>query len=397
MGMRLRALASIGPIALSLLHCGGDSDGEQPPVVELSLVSFNAALGVGLAPYPEQRLDAIEADLPGLDADVICLQEIWLPEDIERLVASLSGQYPYNHRSVRASGGGSAACTEQEASLLSNCLADNCGDVEPDGLPLCAIANCAGQFTEVSMGCQQCIAANQSAEDVENLTTICASADAGAAAYTNQTGLLLLSRLPLERPSYVAFESSLGDRGLLSARLHTDFMGEVDVHCTHLAASLGEVPYTGPYGSWQGERLRQIDQMLERVEQVSADGDGQGAAILLGDMNCGPGTASARAASPDAFERLASAGFAAPYADLDGRCTFCGNNPLNGLVTDPEEGALIDHVLVSSGSEEFTARRVLDEVIPIDVDGAAIDTAHSDHYGVQVQASAAGSAGAAAP
>jgi endonuclease/exonuclease/phosphatase family metal-dependent hydrolase len=393
--MRLRELPPICSIALLLLHCGGDSEGEEPPVVELSLVSFNAALGVGLAPYPEQRLDAIEADLPGLDADVICLQEIWLPENIDRLVASLSSEYPYNHRSVRASGGGSAACTEQEAGSLSSCLADNCAAVEPDGLPLCAIANCAAAFTEVSVACQQCIAANQSADDVENLTTICASADAGAASYSDQTGLLLLSRLPLERPSYVAFESSLGDRGLLSARLHTDFMGDVDVHCTHLAASLGEVPYTGPYGSWQGERLRQIDQMLERVEQVGADGNAEGAAILLGDMNCGPGTASARAASPDAFERLASAGFVAPYPDLDGRCTFCENNPLNGLVTDPEEGALIDHVLVSTDSPTFTARRVFDDVIPIDVDGAAVDTAHSDHYGVQVQA--AGSAGAAAP
>jgi endonuclease/exonuclease/phosphatase family metal-dependent hydrolase len=282
--------------------------------------------------------------------------------------------------------------------LLSDCLADNCADIERAGLPLCAIANCAEAFTQVSMGCQQCIASNQSATDVENLTTICSSADAGAAAYADQTGLLLLSRLPLERLSYVSFESSLGDRGLLSARLHTDFMGDVDVHCTHLAATLSEVPYTGSYGSWQGERLRQIDQMLERVGEVRADGNAGGSAIMLGDMNCGPGTSLARAASPDAFERLASAGFVAPYAELDGRCTFCENNPLNGLVTDPEEGALIDHALVSaSGSEAFTARRVLDDTFTISVDGTATDTAHSDHYGIQVQASGAGSAGAAAP
>jgi endonuclease/exonuclease/phosphatase family metal-dependent hydrolase len=395
--MRLRALARICPIALSL-HCGGDSNREGDPVLQLSLVSFNAALGVGLAPYPEQRLDAIEADLPGLDADVICLQEIWLPENIERLVASLSAEYPYNHRSVRAAGGGGAACTEQEGASLSSCLAANCAGVDSDGLPLCAIANCAGAFTEVSTACQQCIAANQSAMDVENLTTICASADAGAAAYADQTGLLLLSRLPLERPSYVAFESSLGDRGLLSARLHTDFMGDVDVHCTHLAASLAEVPYTGPYGSWQGERLRQIEQMLERVEQISADGNAGGSAILLGDMNCGPGTSSARAASPDAFERIAGAGFVAPYAELDGRCTFCENNPLNGLQVDPEEGALIDHVLVSSpSSDTFAARRVFDDVFPVDVGGVAVDTAHSDHYGVRVQVSPAGSVGPATP
>ncbi|HTV24306.1 MAG TPA: endonuclease/exonuclease/phosphatase family protein [Polyangiaceae bacterium] len=358
---------------------------------ELTLVSLNAALGVGLAPYADQRLDAIETDLPTLGADVICLQEVWLPDDLDRLVASLSSEYPYNHRSVRATGGDGAACTAAEASSLADCLASNCSDVDREGLPLCAIANCAGAFTEVSMACQQCIAANQAAVDVENLTTICANADGGAASFSDQTGLVLLSRLPLERPSYVAFESSLGDRGLLSARLHTDFMGEVDVNCTHLAASLGEVPYTGPYGSWAGERLRQIEQMLERVDEIRADGNAGGSAILMGDMNCGPGTALARAASPDAFARLANAGFIAPYAELDGRCTFCENNPLNGLVTDPEEGALIDHVLVSAaGSEVFAAERVLDAAISVDVDGEAIETAHSDHYGIRVRASGAG-------
>lgn len=239
------------------------------------------------------------------------------------------------------------------------------------------------------MSCQQCIAANQSAADVDNLTTICEADDGEAAAYADQTGLVLLSRLPLEATGYVAFESSLGDRGLLNARVRTDFIGQVDVFCTHLAASLPEVPYTGVHGSWQGERLRQIDQLLERVDSVRGEGGEDRAAIVLGDMNCGPGTPQAEAASPDAFARLVTAGFVAPYADLDGRCTFCANNPLNGLVTDPEEGALIDHVLISAtGGASFAAARVFDEVISIQVDSGPVDTARSDHYGVQVLASA---------
>ncbi len=387
--MRCRALLGLCSGSLSLLHCGGDQTDVVEPVRELSLVSFNAALGVGLAPYLERRLDVIEADLPSLGADLICLQEVWQPENVDRLVSSLASRYPYTHRSVRSMGGGGAACTPSEAQLLSTCLSENCGDVEPEGVPLCAIANCADTFTQVSMSCQQCIAANQSAEDVDNLTTICAADDGEAAAYADQTGLLLLSRLPLEATGYQAFESSLGDRGLLNARVRTDFMGDVEVFCTHLAASLSEVPYTGPYGSWQGERLRQIEQMLERVASVRDENGDDRASILLGDMNCGPGTPQAEAASPDAFARLAAAGFVAPYAELDGRCTFCANNPLNGLVTDAEEGALIDHVLVAaSGSESFAAARVFDEVISIQVDGSSIDTARSDHYGVQVLASA---------
>jgi endonuclease/exonuclease/phosphatase family metal-dependent hydrolase len=391
--MNCRALLGIGSASLALMHCGSDETDVVQPVRELSLVSFNTALGVGLAPYLTQRLDVIEEDLPSLRGDVICLQEVWQPENVDRLVNSLAGDYPYTHRSVRATGGGGAACTSSEAELLSSCLADNCGDVEREGVPLCAISNCADTFTEVSTSCQQCIAANQSAEDIDNLTTICGADTGEAAAYADQTGLVLLSRLPLEATGYVAFESSLGDRGLLNARVRTDFIGEVDVFCTHLAASLSEVPYTGVYESWAGERLRQIDQLLERVEDVRAE-SGSEAAILLGDMNCGPGTPQASAASPDAFARLVNSGFVAPYVNLDGRCTFCANNPLNGLVTDPEEGALIDHVLVSSAaSASFAAARVFDEVISIPVDGGSVDTARSDHYGVQVLVSA----GAAAP
>jgi len=107
--------------------------------------------------------------------------------------------------------------------------------------------------------------------------------------------------------------------------------------------------------------------------------------ILLGDMNCGPATPLAESASPDAYARLVDAGFVDPYANEDGRCTFCRNNPLNGLVEDPEEGALIDHVLISSTSgERATATRVFDEEIPVNVDGTFITTARSDHYGVRV-------------
>jgi endonuclease/exonuclease/phosphatase family metal-dependent hydrolase len=384
--MHVSGAVRVCSFALLLLNCGGgDQTDVSEPITELSLVTFNAALGVGLAPYLEQRLDALERDLPGLAADVVCLQEVWQPENIERLVTSLAAEFPYSLRSVRQTGGGGAACTQAEAERLSGCLTENCAGVERDGLPLCAIANCAEAFTQVSMTCQQCIASNQSATDVENLASVC-SADLGAASFADQTGLLILSALPLEDLGYFAFESALGDRGLLSARLATDFMGDVDLHCTHLAATLSEVPYTGIYGSWQGERIRQIDQMLERVASVRP---ADGAAILLGDMNCGPETPLARSASPDAFARFAAAGFEAPYAEADGRCTFCGNNPLNGGASELDEGALIDHVLVSpTGARSQQATRVFDDVMTIDVGGAEVETAHSDHYGVRVSLAA---------
>lgn len=386
------ALLARGLALLSLVHCGGRDETEvTDPVRELTLATFNAAIGVGLAPYAEQRLEAIQGSLPNLGADVICLQELWRPQDLESVAQALAGDFPYSHRSVTSSGGaGGPACTDAEAALLTACLDDNCADVDDAGLPLCAIANCAGAFTQVEASCQQCIAANQMAGDVATLVAVCSADDGEAAAYEDQTGLLLLSKLPLEQTSFLRLESSLGDRGVLSARIEADFVDSVDVYCTHLAASLGEVPYTGPYGSWQGERVQQIGDFLDWVEATRAPGAGAGA-VLLGDMNCGPETALARSASPDAFARFIDAGFEDPYSGADGRCTFCANNPLNGAATDAEQGAVIDHVLLS-GFEAFSARsagRVLDERIEVQVAGEAIETAHSDHYGVRLSVSGA--------
>jgi endonuclease/exonuclease/phosphatase family metal-dependent hydrolase len=370
------------------------SSAVQGPRAPLSLASFNAAIGVGLAPYAPERLEAIERDLPDLGADVICLQELWQPEDIERITAALAGEFPYNHRSVQAAGGGAgAACSNAEASALLDCLSEHCTAVEKAGLPLCAIANCAAVFTEVGTSCQQCVVANQGADDVNHLLQICSAGDGAAASYQDQTGLLLLSRLPLTEPDFLRLESSLGDRGVLRARLEQGVAGPLDVYCTHLAASLNQVPYTGAYGSWQGERVQQIERFLAWVDETRAPA---GTAVLLGDMNCGPETSRAHSASPDAYARFVTAGFEDPYVVSDGRCTFCTNNPLNGSASDPDEGALIDHILFSGlGSDAArTGTRILDQLIEIDVGGTPIQTAHSDHYGIQVTVQGPPSSGA---
>jgi endonuclease/exonuclease/phosphatase family metal-dependent hydrolase len=380
--------AGLSVCAAFTTGCGGDDVAATPvgtATAALSLVTFNAAQLAELAQYPAQRLAATERDLPGLGADVVCLQELWDVGTLEGVADALGQTFPYSHRSVQAvngggveSGGASASCTQAEATLLSECLIDNCSDVQGSALALCAVQNCAADFTSVSPDCQQCIASNQSSGSLDQLTSICAAGE--GVTYTDQTGLLLLSRLPLEAEGYLAFDSALGDRGVLSARVQTEFAGSVDVFCTHLAATLSDIEYTGSFGSWEGERLAQIEQFLAYVDQRAS-----GAAVLLGDMNCGPLTAEARGAGPEAFARFEAAGFEAPYADGDGRCTWCADNPLTGFAGGDDVGAILDHVLVS-GFPPVTSEpeRIFDERISIRVDGAPIETTRSDHYGVQV-------------
>jgi endonuclease/exonuclease/phosphatase family metal-dependent hydrolase len=374
-------VASLSVCAAFLLGC--DSDDEAPPapvdVGTLSLVSFNAAQLAQLAEYPEQRLAATERDLPTLGADVVCLQELWDVGTLAGVAAALEDTFPYSHRSVQSVGGvGGASCTQAEATLLSDCLTDNCGDEQGSALALCAVQNCASDFMSVSPDCQQCIASNQRSGTLDQLTAICAAGEGET--YTDQNGLLLLSRLPLEAEDYLAFDSALGDRGALSARVQTELAGRVDVFCTHLAATLSDIEYTGQFGSWEGERLAQIEQLLGYADQRAS-----GARVLLGDMNCGPATAEARGAGPEAFARFEDAGFAAPYVEGDGRCTWCSDNPLTGFDSSGDLGAILDHVLLAGfPSVTSSAERIFDDRIRFTVNGEAIETVRSDHYGVQV-------------
>lgn len=367
-------------VAAFTIGCGGN-DGTAVVVgsTSLSLVTFNAAQLAELAQYPEQRLAATERDLPRLGADVVCLQELWDVRTLDGVADALEDTFPYSHRSVQAAGGiGGADCTEDEATLLAECLSDNCGNEQDSSLALCAVQNCADEFMSVSMPCQQCIASNQSSGSLDELTSICAAGE--GATYTDQTGLLLLSRLPLEEVDYLPLPSALGDRGVLSARVQTEFAGSVDLFCTHLAATL-DLEYTGEFDSWEGERAEQIERLLDYAADRSS-----GARAVLGDLNCGPATDDARGAGAEAFARFTAEDFAAPYVEGDGRCTWCSDNPLTGFSDDGADiGAILDHVLVSEFPPVTSEpERIFDDRIRVDVDGDSVETVRSDHYGVQV-------------
>src|SRR5688572_28542361 len=103
------------------IACGGNDDTALVVAsTSLSLVTFNAAQLAELAQYPEQRLAAIERDLPRLGADVVCLQELWDVRTLDGVAVALAEAFPYSHRSVRAAGGVSGAdCTDSEATLLA--------------------------------------------------------------------------------------------------------------------------------------------------------------------------------------------------------------------------------------------------------------------------------------
>ncbi len=367
------------------MGCGDDTSRAANQTEPFTLVTFNTALGVGLAEYPEQRLPAIAEALAELSADVLCLQEAWQLRQAEALVAALAETYPHAYYSVAAGtrdGEAGPACDEYETELLQSCLEDSCHDVEPSGLAVCAVTHCQDEFTSVSSACQDCIVANQD-QGVSAILSACGATDGNPAVYENQNGLVLLSRWPLTDPGLAVFDSALGDRGVLSARVETADGPAFTVHCTHLAATLGDVPYTGSHGSWDEERRFQIDQLLD----VAAEDEEGSVSVLLGDMNCGPETDRIDPEDPESFARFEKAGYVDPYlAESAPRCTWCSDNSFIDADPSTSTDSLIDHVLLRSPTVELrtTAHRVLDERATIEVEGESVTTNLSDHYGVQV-------------
>jgi endonuclease/exonuclease/phosphatase family metal-dependent hydrolase len=179
-------------------------------------------------------------------------------------------------------------------------------------------------------------------------------------------------------------QSSFGDRGVLFARTETALLPAVDLFCTHLAATLAEVTYAGPFGSWPGERMVQINSLADFVQLKQQD-DHVG--VVMGDMNCGPEADNVVGDDAAGFQALLDTGLEAPYLDAgELGCTFCSNNTITGGNT-PD--VMIDHVLFSELPKSLGRKteRVLDKPITIKVEGQSVETYHSDHYGVMVTVS----------
>ena len=194
------------------------------------------------------------------------------------------------------------------------------------------------------------------------------------------TGLLILSRHPIEDASCTSFarqtleEGLFGPRGMLGCTVETPDMGRVRVVNLHVTAG----------GAYRKKRRKGAPdlrgaQIAEAIAAASAPFDGT--AVLAGDFNVDP------AAAPALHRRLRGAGFADAAAGSSApgkpQGTWDPENPLN---RGRAFGAArrVDHIFVRPGGGRRATiadvRVVLDEpVVPLPGGGAL---PLSDHYGL---------------
>lgn len=374
---------------------GGGTEVDASPPRTLSVASFNVGLARGFVPLAEERLAPAAAAIAALDADVICLQEVWEPGDVAAVTEAARARYPHSY-SAPADPGVCGACGVEESATLEACVRERCAEHLDDPVG-CALDACEAEVNGVSESCLVCLSANIGGS-LDELLLACAGETAACFAYGGSYGTLLLSKRPLEATTLTTWPSSINRRGVLAATIAADpAVDPVDatsarVYCTHLSAIFDDIPFPGegPDGdspaAWAAEQRAQIDALRQ---QIDAEVDG-GAVLVLGDFNTGPAVAANGVAAeyPENYEALA-AGFQVPFVDAPGICTYCSDeNPLiGGGVQGGNGGVLIDHVLLRGlpAAATVRAQRVLDETITVQTAEGDQATRVSDHYGIQVE------------
>lgn len=174
-----------------------------------------------------------------------------------------------------------------------------------------------------------------------------------------------MTRLPLLEQHTQPLDSTLVRSAALHARVDS-VLGPVDVFCAHFASSIASYEYTGPHGSWAGERAEQVRQAAEFIRAHSGDGP----VVVLGDFN-------AEVGAPE-LAPLVALGLIDGAASMEPQCTLCPDNSFRSADAAPTR---VDHLWV--GPEfEVDAERSFEALVTIDRSAGSIDSHLSDHYGI---------------
>jgi hypothetical protein len=407
----------VASLALAVLACQGSAmrmrsviaESRPPPVRAdqpegaesrtLRLATFNAGLAVGVLEHAAERAPEVIQALAREPLDVLCVQEFWHESHWRSLADAMGDRMSQRLRPPPVESHAGAPCKRREIKRAEACVNQQCTGVPNTELAYCAMRRCAKYALDLSSQCMGCLsrdplrgAAEIFAECVEPASSSAvtgkkqsaASGDAESGGeppsyyYGGSSGIGLLVGPPIVDAGLLRLPSTMHPRAVLYAKVGSP---EVHVFCTHLTPLLRGVPHGGS-GSWETEQSRQIDAMLEFIEQKTKN---KGPVVLLGDLNTGPELPPRITARlPRHYARIVAHGFANPYLDAsEPRCTYCYDNPVSGGTGGG--GLLIDHALIRGLDVEVRVERLLDDPVSIVVGGRRVSTAYSDHYGLVLE------------
>ena len=363
---------------------------------ELKVTSFNMGLALNFVPFTQERLVANKTIFENYDSDVICFQEVWLPEHVNGIVQALGTSYPHVYKvppqQVITAG---AACTLAEINPFANCALAQCPGLSGAALVACAPAAC-GAFLPTGT----CLDGVIGAVGIPNVTVAEVLArvtqPTGKFAFVGSLGLILASKHELKNRQFQDFiaNSSGNHRGALYAEIVLNDRKHV-VGCTHPTANLEATiayPASGNFTSWEEENRFMQSQMIA-FANTKAKGN---PIFFAGDFNCSianPANGVDADFAPSCQLWLDN-GFSDPAAQQL-PCTFC---EAENLLLQPGGGSgafALDHIFVKNlgATAPIVAERVFDDPVMIQAlnpvselapQDSPMQTHPSDHFGISL-------------
>jgi endonuclease/exonuclease/phosphatase family metal-dependent hydrolase len=406
--------------ALATTGCGGDA-GTESGGYALSVETFNVGLAGAFIGYEEERRDALGEAISGLDADVVCLEEVWRQSDKDLLADAVSAEFPYSASFTHDLDTAIDDATDQNGDVppapttapcasdvlrplldtALGCLRESCSTVpgSDDGQTTstdCAEAECFPSVADLllsedpdALRCYACIATSLPTETFGDIRDLCTTEPNAGLAFRGQSGVMILSKHPLSDEGAIVLPGTWNRRAIAYATATLPNDAAVDLYCNHLTPIFDSTayPYTGQYGQgeisaagWEAEQTLQAEKLVARVGEQSGDG----AAIVLGDFNASrgyseDGSVVVAAEGVGTLDVLDAAFVPAIASDYEPICTFCPDNPLNTPDTPPTWIDLVYLANVPATAVRSTERNLFEASVTTP-DGAV---PLSDHYGLR--------------
>lgn len=350
-------------------------------------MTFNVGLAPSYVPFASERAPVIATTLSNQNADVICLQEVWLKKDQELIKERLKKIYPhiYTFESTPITTPTAPSC--QLSNLIGegkfiNCITNNCFLKNSDSLTSCILKNCTQSLDNLkneNKYCGQALMAQVKNSPIIafwNILNPLKPADLFT--YESGTGVMILSKYPFLKKEVLDLteNSTLNRRAVLTVDIQpTNFPTPLSLYCTHLTANFeSSVPYSGAYKSWQAENKAQMELILTSINAKSNP------SLLLGDFNCSIANKEAGIAEDWQANCQLLASEMEEVELRTPKCSFCSNN----VLTDNEpKNLLLDHIYVR-GLDFMPAKMSLNGPYPISTADKQTELKPlSDHYAVE--------------
>jgi len=280
---------------------------------------------------------------PQQDIDVLCLQELWDPNQRDAVISALNSTFPFSFHAPqfpqKCNG-----CTVNEITPLRECLdQNNCFNNVFD-IVKCLLDDCRHQFEHTSLDCQNCIHNLENTGDFRNRFNECLTIqESGNCTYLfgGWSDNLMLSKTPLLGTSFLLYhDSPLAEWTVLYAQVNVStFHVPANIFCTHLSAQL-------PVINTIPDNANQIRQLISYIDTKVPNKTAP--TFVMGDFNTGPAVDGLDGTAPQNFMIFVDSGFESTLLGANQTvCTFCGSsNPLAAESTN--QNWMIDHIFVNT-------------------------------------------------